>query len=138
MANFRAERVFVMLDEPIPGLDHLKAIDPTELCSACTLSQSDSNRLNLDSLYSFGIAAGERSWEPRERPRWHPASNGLATVRGLLAHYDERIARGEGSSAGLIPAALPKIAATLRQLEAVLAKADTHDRRFCLAVKDMP
>ena len=58
-------------------------------------------------------------------------------MRGLLAHYDDRIARGEGSSGGLIASALPKIAAVLRQLEAVLDKADTHDRRFCLAVKDL-
>src|SRR3954466_4212623 len=57
MANFRAERGFVMLEQPIPGLDHVKAIDPTELCSACTLSETDSDRLNLDSLYSFSIAA---------------------------------------------------------------------------------
>ena len=28
MANFRCERLFVMLDEPVPGLDHLKAVDP--------------------------------------------------------------------------------------------------------------
>jgi hypothetical protein len=28
MANFRCERAFVMLDEPVPGLNHLKAVDP--------------------------------------------------------------------------------------------------------------
>src|SRR3954451_21261946 len=101
MANFRAERVFVMLDQAIPGLDHIKAIDPTELCSACTLSETDSNRLDLDTLYSFSIAAGERSWQPRENPRWNSAYKGLTAVRGLLAHYDERIARGEGSAGGV-------------------------------------
>ena len=58
-------------------------------------------------------------------------------VRGLLAHYDEKIARGEGSCGGLIPSALPGIAAVLRQLEAVLDKADTYDRRFYLGVKDL-
>jgi hypothetical protein len=137
MANFRAERVFVMLDQPIPGFDHLKAIDPVELCFACTLSQMDSDRLNLDRLYSFAVATGERSWEPREKPRWRPASKGLIAVRGLLAHYDERIARGQGSAGGLIPSALPRIVAVLRKLEAVLDGADTHDRQFCLAVKDL-
>ena len=137
MANFRAERVFVMLDQPIPGFDHLKAIDPTELCSACTLTEMDADRLNLDTLYSFSVAAGERSWQPREKPRWRPPSEGLAAVRGLLAHYDDRITRGEGSAGGVIASALPKIAAVLRQVEAVLDKADTHDRRFCLAVKDL-
>jgi hypothetical protein len=28
MANFRCERAFVMLDEPVPGLNHLRAVDP--------------------------------------------------------------------------------------------------------------
>ena len=30
MANFRCERLFLMLDEPIPGLDHLRAVDPEQ------------------------------------------------------------------------------------------------------------
>jgi hypothetical protein len=30
MANFRCERLFVMLDEPVPGLNHLKAVDAVE------------------------------------------------------------------------------------------------------------
>lgn len=137
MANFRAERVFVMLKEPIPGFDHLKALDPTTLCSACTLSENDSNCLNLDGLFSFGVAAGERPWEPREKPRWRAASKGLVALRGLLTHYDDRIAKGEGSCGGLIPSALPEVAAVLRHLEGVLEKADAYDRRFYLAVKDL-
>jgi hypothetical protein len=137
MANFRGERVFVVLKEPIPGFDHIKALDPTELCSACFLSENDSNCLNLDSLSSFAVAAGERSWEPSDKPRWRRPSKGLVAVRGLLTHYDDRIAIGAGSCGGLIPSALPPIAAVLRQLEAVLDKADTFDRRFYLAVKDL-
>lgn len=101
MANFRAERILVMLKEPIPGFDHLKAIDAEALCSACVLSRNDSNRLDLESLLDFGVAAGEREWEPREKPRWRRASKGLAAVRGLLAHYDDRIAKGEGSCGGI-------------------------------------
>jgi hypothetical protein len=137
MANFRAERVFVMLEEPISGFDHIKSIDPTELCSACVLSQNDSDCLDLDQLLSFSFAAGERSWEPREKPRWRAPAKGLKAVRGLLTHYEDQIVKGEGSCGGLIPTALPEIAAVLRQLEAVLEKADSHDRRFCLAVKDL-
>jgi hypothetical protein len=137
MSNFRAERVFVMLEEPIPGFDHIKSIDPSELCTACALSDNDSDCLNLDRLLSFSFAAGERSWEPREKPRWRAPLKGLKALRGLLTHYDDRIAKGEGSCGGLIASALPGIAATLRQMEAVLEKADSYDRRFCLAVKDL-
>lgn len=137
MANFRAERVFVMLKEPIQGFDHIKAVDPTDLCEACVLSEADSDSLDLDRLFNFGVAAGERSWEPREKARWRRAAKGLKAVRGLLTHYDERIAKGEASCGGLVSSALPKIAAVLRQLEAVLDKADTYDRRFYLAVKDL-
>jgi hypothetical protein len=137
VANFRAERVFVMLREPIDGFDHFNAVEPSELCTACVLSETDSESLGLEPLFSFGVAQGERSWEPREKPKWRAASKGLSTVRGLLAHYDDRIAKGEGSCGGLIPSALPKIAAALRRLEAVLDKADTYDRKFCFAVKDL-
>lgn len=137
MSNFRAERVFVMLDSPIQGFDHVKAIDPERLCDAFALSEGDSNALDLDPLYDFSIAAGDRSWQPREKPRWRAAESGLKAVRGLLAHYQSQLARGQGSAAGVSPSALPRIVETLRQLEAVLDKADTYDRRFCFAVKDL-
>lgn len=127
-----------MLDAPIPGLDHLKAIDPFQLCNAVVGSGTDSDILNLVPLSDFNVAAGDKSWQWREKPRWRPAADGLKAVRGLLAHYEAQIAKGERSVGGLIPSALPARAAILRQLETVLDKADTYDRRFYLAVKDLP
>ncbi|MBY0395236.1 MAG: hypothetical protein K2X91_02045, partial [Thermoleophilia bacterium] len=71
MANFRCERLFVMLDEPVPGLNHMKAVDPVEF--AWHDSDLDAQRLDLTPLGDFSFA-------PFERRRWSPASEGLKTV----------------------------------------------------------
>ncbi len=138
MANFRAERIFVMLDSAIPGFDHIKAIDPAELCRACTTTRTDSDLLNLPPLENFTFAAGDRSWEPRQKSRWFHAADGLKSARGLIAYYQAQITKGEGSAAGLPQTALRPLVETLRQLETLLDKADTYDRKFSLAVKDLP
>ena len=138
MSNFRPERAFVMLDQPIAGFDHIKAIDPVALSSVCLLTNTDADLLGLDPLSSFGVPAGDKPWQPRQAMRWRAASLGLKTVRGLIAHYTAQIAKGQSSAQGTLVSYLPAKVEVLRQLEAVLDRADTHDRRFCLALKDLP
>ncbi len=126
MANFRCERLYVMLDEPVPGLDHLKAVDPRRF--AWLDCDRDAEDLGLTPLSGFTYA-------PFERRQWSPVSEGLKTIRGLIGLYEGRIsqarpefaARDEALKADLI---------ILRQVEAVLAAANTRDRRFYLAAKD--
>ena len=85
MANFRLERLFVMLDEPVPGLDHMKAIDAVEF--AWHNSDQHAEGLGVTPLGAFTFA-------PFEQPEWHDASEGLMTVRALRSVYADWIAKG--------------------------------------------
>ena len=54
MANFRCERLFVMLDEPVPGLNHLKAVDPVEFA----WHHSDDHLFQITKLGTEAIVGG--------------------------------------------------------------------------------
>src|SRR4051812_47076991 len=92
MANYRCERIFVMLERGISGLDHLNAVDPVEL--AWHQSDSDAEALGLTPIGEFCVAAFDGPPPYREKPKWHSASTGLRTVRGLMAAYEKRMASG--------------------------------------------
>ena len=68
MANFRCERLFVMLDEPIPGLNHLKAVEPFQFASLCSDDHAAHAGLTPHDTFTFA---------PFERPAWQPAATGL-------------------------------------------------------------
>ena len=127
MANFRCERLFVMLDEPVPGLNHLKAIDPVEF--AWLHSDDHAEQAGLTPLGDFTFA-------PFERPRWQPAARGLKTVRGLIDLYRGWLAQGQNPY-GYADEVLTTNLRVLGQVEAVLKAADSRDRRFYLAAKDL-
>ena len=135
MSNYRCERIFVMLERAIPGLDHLKAVDPVEL--AWHQSDGDAMSLGLTPIDEFCVAAFDGPPPFRETPRWRPAAAGLKTVRGLIAFYEKRIA-AEADLPDRSAEQLRKRVAVLRQLETVLDRADARDVRFYLAVKDLP
>ncbi len=126
MANFRCERLFVKLDQPVPGLDHIKAIDPVDLAGLHT--GDDALFLDLTPLEDFVFG-------PYDRPRWISAAVGLQTTRGLLALYEKLISRADTSRGSVEH--LAKKVEVLKRLEAILEAADTHDRRFCLVAKDL-
>ena len=127
MANFRCERLFVMLDEPVPGLDHLKAVDPVEF--AYLGSDDDAEQLGVTPLSVFTFA-------PFDRKRWRPAGEGLRTIRALIRLYRDRIASGRPEHEQRNEVLKEKLA-VLGQVEAVLDAADGRDRRFYLAAKDL-
>ncbi|WP_165070368.1 hypothetical protein [Paludisphaera rhizosphaerae] len=127
MANFRCERLFVMLEDPVPGLNHLKAVDPVEF--AWLGSDDDAERLGLTPLGDFTFA-------PYERPKWQPAAKGLKTIRGLIDLYRGWLAQGSNPY-GYTEEVLKKKLAVLSQVETVLDAADSRDRRFYLAAKDL-
>jgi hypothetical protein len=127
MANFRCERLFVMLDEPVPGLNHLKAVDPIEF--AWLHSDHHAESLRLIPLGSFVFA-------PFDRKKWYPAAEGLKTVRGLIDLYQTWISRGHNEY-GFSNETLTTKLDVLRQVESVLEAADARDRRFYFAAKDL-
>ena len=53
--NNRCERIFVMLERAIPGLDHLKAVDPVEL--AWHQSDADAESLGVKPIDDFCVAS---------------------------------------------------------------------------------
>jgi hypothetical protein len=135
MSNHRCERIFIMLDRPILGVDHLKAVDPVEL--AWHQSDQDARSIGIVPLEDFCVAAfdGPPPW--REPVQWHAAATGLETVRALIALYEKRLAAGSDPR-GRAADTLGKKLALLRQVETLLDAADAREIRFHLAVKDLP
>lgn len=127
MADFRCERLFVILDEPVPKLDHLKAVDAVEFASID--SDAVAEQAGLTPLSAFTFA-------PFERPRWRAAAKGLKTIRGLIALYREWLAQGHNAY-GYTEEALKRDLSVLAQVEAVLDAADSRDRRFYFAAKGL-
>jgi hypothetical protein len=127
MANFRCERLFVMLDEPIPGLNHLKAVEPFQFASLC--SDDHAAHAGLTPLDTFTFA-------PFERPAWQPAAKGLKTVRGLIELYRTWLAQGHNPY-GCTNEVLAANLAVLGEVEALLDAADSRDRQFYLAARDL-
>jgi len=127
MADFRLERLFVILDEPVPGLNHMKAIDAVEF--AWHNSDPHAECLGVTPLGVFTFA-------PFEQPEWRDAQEGLATVRALRALYADWIAKGT-NPIGYREDVLAKKDAVLQMVEEVLAAADSLGRQFYLAARDL-
>ena len=130
MANFRCERAFVMLDEPVPGLNHLKAVDPEAF--AYLLSDEISYWMTgagytplIDFLYA-----------PFDRPKWRPAGKGLQSVRGAMDLYQKWLDAG-ANPLGWSRERMEKELVVLGQVAEVLDLADARDRRFYFAAKDL-
>lgn len=130
MANFRCERAYVMLDEPVPGLDHLKAIDAEAFARLLSDEMSHwMTEAGLTPLVDFLFA-------PFDRPKWRPASKGLRSVRGAMGFYQEWLG-AETNPCNWPRDRMERELAVLAQVEAVLDAADTRDRRFHFAGRDL-
>lgn len=127
MANFRCERLLVILDEPVRGLNHLAAVDAEEF--ACHFSDQIAEDAGL-------VPLGDFTFAPFDRPRWSRAAKGLATVRGLIGIYGRWIEQGSNPQS-LATQVVEMMLEVMRQVEAVLDAADSADRRFYLAARDL-
>lgn len=130
MANFRCERAFIMLDEPVPGLNHLKAVDPAAF--AFLLS---------DEISHWMVDAGHTPlvdflYAPFDRPKWRPAGKGLQSVRGAMELYGKWLDAG-ANPLGWSREQMEKELDVLGQVAEVLDSADARDRRFYFAAKDL-
>ena len=130
MANFRCERALVMLDEPVPGLNHLKAVDPEVFAN-----------LLSDEISHWMVEAGHTPlvdflYAPYDRPKWRPAAKGLQSVRGAMELYQQWLDAGE-NPLGWSRAQMEKELVVLGQVAEVLDLADARDRRFYFAARDL-
>jgi hypothetical protein len=130
MANFRCERALIMLDEPVPGLNHLKAVDAEAF--AYLLS---------DEISHWMVEAGYKPlidfvYAPFDRPKWRPAGKGLQSVRGAMELYQKWLDAGT-NPLGWSRERMEKELLVLGQVAEVLDRADARDRRFYFAAKDL-
>ena len=131
MANFRCERAFVMLDEPVPGLDHLKAVDPKGfadlLNEAISFWMVEAGYPPLtDFLYAAvsTVPNGDRLARGcgRYAGRWNCTGSGSKPARTRSDARSERLERD---------------LAVLAQVAEALDRADGRDRRFYFAARDL-
>ena len=130
MANFRCERAFVMLDEPVPGLNHLRAVDP----------EAFADLLN-EQISFWMVEAGytpltDFLYAPYDRPKWRPAGKGLRSVRGAMELYRKWLDSGT-NPLGCAQESLERDLVVLSQVAEVLDLADGRDRRFYFAARDI-
>ncbi len=130
MANFRCERAFVMLDEPVPSLNHLKAVDPEAF--ACLLTDEISYWM-VDSGYRPLI---EFLYAPFDRIKWRPAGKGLRSIRGATELYRKWLDAG-ANPLGWPKERMEKELVVLGQVAEVLDLADSRDRQFYFAARDL-
>jgi hypothetical protein len=127
MANFRMERLFVILNEPVPGLDHVQAIDAVEF--AWHNSDQHAESLGVTPFGAFTFA-------PFEQPEWSAPIEGLTTVRALQNLYAKWIENGTNPF-GYAEEVIVQKAAVLKQVEDVLTAADSLGRQFYLQARDL-
>jgi hypothetical protein len=127
MANFRLERLFVILDEPVPGIDNLKAVDPVEFAWHC--SNHIAEQLGVTPFDDFAYA-------PFQQPKWHEPDEGLKTAKALLDQYRRWLDAGTNPYMYASETLKSKII-VLEQVEDLLTAASSLDRQFYLAAKDL-
>ena len=129
MANFRCERVVVKLEQPVPGLNHLRAVNSEAFADA--LTEELDNALSDDGVETLTAFL----YAPFDRPKWHPAAASLEAIRAALAIL-ERWHAAESVPVARTKTALAEDISALRQVAEVLDAADTRDRRFHFLAQD--
>lgn len=119
-----------MLDEPVPGLNHLKAVDPELFAN-----------LLSDEISHWMVEAGHTPlidflYAPYDRPKWRPAAKGLQSVQGAMELYQKWLDAG-ANPLGWSRERMEQELVVLGQVAEVLDQADTRDRRFYFAARDL-
>ena len=122
MANFRAERLFIRVNGAL-DFDPNEGINVEEFAHAMVC---DADAYDRPSLQDYSFA-------PFERPRWFPASKGLATIRAVIAEQEARLGSAEPDEKPDIEATL----AVLRVVEDKLDAIDLKDYKFYFQVRDL-
>lgn len=112
------ETLRLRLERPLPGIDHMNAVDPKEFASHHSEWDFIAGALDIDSINDFYVYEGEYG---KNRTRWHAASKGLKAIRAVIAHYE----KAEKTSWN------ERTLALFRRIESILDDADLHDVRFC-------
>lgn len=119
-------KLFIRLEEPIRGLNHLNAVDPEQFAEIHS-TDIDARRLGLTPFQDFIIYEGEYGNQPDQ---WHDAADALQTTRGLIAFYGEQFDRWDESIRS--KESVQRDLKTLSDLLRVFESAEEKGIRFCL------
>ncbi len=115
------EKLYVRLQRPIPGLDHVQAIVAGRFAEYHGRWDDVAQQLGVQRINDFYIYEGEYGKTPG---RWHRTSKGLKAVRAVLEYYRS----GQGSMSDEQRQATVEL---FQAVENILDKADGCDIRFC-------
>jgi hypothetical protein len=115
------EKLYIRLQRPIPGVDHLRVIDPEEFADHHGQWDDVAPLLDVDRINDFYVYEGEYGKRP---VRWHRAAKGLKAVRAVLEYY--RSGRG-----ALDAEQRQRTLELFESVERILDDADLRDIRFC-------
>ena len=122
MANFRAERLFIRVAGTLD-------FDPNEGISAedfAFIKVCDRDAYDRPSLQDFTIA-------PFDKQRWFPASEGLATIRTVIAEMETNLRSADPQRKAHIENDIE----VLRIVEDKLDSIDLKDYKFHFLARDL-
>jgi len=122
MANFRAERLFIRVAGTL-NFDPNEGINAEEFAFAMIC---DADAYDRPSLQDYTFA-------PFDRPRWFRASEGLATVRALIAEEEAKLSSASPDQ----KTHLEKKIEVLRVVEDRLDAIDLKDYKFHFLARDL-
>ena len=115
------EKLFLRLQRPVPGFDHLAAIDPERLAELHSVWDEIAPVLDLDRINDFYVYEGEYG---KDRRKWFRAAKGLGAVRSVLEYLRAgRSALNEDQTRAAI--------ALFEIVENILDEADLRGIAFC-------
>lgn len=115
------EKLRIRLQRPIPGVDHLNAVDPEEFAALHGRWDDLAGQLGIDRINDFYVYEGEYGKDAR---KWFRAAKGLEAIRAVLEYY--RSGRGD-----LTDTRREEIILLFETVESILDDADLHDVKFC-------
>lgn len=122
MANFRAERLFIRVAGAL-DFDPNEGIDAEQFAF---IMVCDGDAYDRPSLQDYTFA-------PFDQPRWFPASEGLATVRAVIAEIEKKL----GASDLEQRTQLENKIEVLRVVEDKLDCIDLKDYKFHFLARDL-
>lgn len=122
MANFRAERLFIRVAGAL-DFDPNEGINAEEFAFAMVC---DADAYGRPSLQDYTFA-------PFDRPRWFLASEGLSTVRAVIAEEETKL----GSATSEQRAHIENKIEVLRVVEDKLDSIDLKDYKFHFLARDL-
>lgn len=129
MGHEKLGESLVVLNEPIPGFDPGKILDPI-LFDLLTVLDAEADEWGLSPYSKFEVKSSER-------PLWYEASDGLETTVGYIGMCQQWLAGRERPDI-YSDEDIEQMLKTLNAAKSVFEMADEHGRQFHIALKHQP